>query len=88
MGVLLNLGLAVFNLVPLGPLDGHWLVAAFLPEKQSILWNQWHRKYGRQILIILILIPSFTQGKIDPIGELTTPPLLKLFSLFTGVPVG
>jgi Zn-dependent protease len=87
MGVLLNLGLAVFNLVPIGPLDGHWLVAAFLPEKQGILWNQWHRKYGRQILLVLIFLPTFTQGQIDPIGKLTTTPLLKLFSLFTGVPV-
>lgn len=87
LGVLLNLGLAVFNLIPLGPLDGHWLVAALLPEKQRILWNQWHRRYGMQVLIVLILLPTFTQGAISPIRSITQPILLRLFQLFTGVPV-
>jgi Zn-dependent protease len=88
LGVLLNLGLAVFNLVPLGPLDGHWLVAALLPEKPRHYWNQWHRRYGMQVLIVLILIPTFTQGRFDPIDRVTLPILLRLFTLFTGVPVG
>src|SRR3989344_889494 len=30
--VYLNLGLAIFNLVPIQPLDGHWLLLTFLPD--------------------------------------------------------
>ncbi len=87
LGVWINIGLAVFNLIPLGPLDGHWLVAALLPERQRVAWNQWHRRYGMQVLIVLILLPSFTSGAINPIGSMTLPIRLRLFQLFTGVPV-
>ena len=31
--VILNLTLAVFNLVPIPPLDGHWLLLTFLPAR-------------------------------------------------------
>lgn len=31
--VLLNLTLAIFNLMPIPPLDGHWLLLTFLPAK-------------------------------------------------------
>lgn len=55
----INLLLAVFNLVPLPPLDGSHILFAFLPysmENIKIFLNQW----GMFILIILIfLIPQF-----------------------------
>lgn len=31
--IMLNLVLAIFNLMPIPPLDGHWLVLTLLPEK-------------------------------------------------------
>lgn len=55
LGVRLNVGLALFNLVPLGPLDGHWLLGLLMPEKQRILWFQWNRNTGRTALMILII---------------------------------
>ena len=85
-GVFLNLNLAIFNLVPLGPLDGHWLVGLMLPEKQNILWNQWHRKYGGQALIALILFSQVT--RIPILGRVIWPAVDALFKLFTGVPLG
>ena len=83
LGVALNLGLAIFNLVPLGPLDGHWLVGLLMPERQNILWNQWHRRYGGQILIGIILVSQLTH--IPILGRLTRPAINALFRLFTGV---
>ena len=85
LGVQINLGLAVFNMIPIGPLDGHWLFGLLLPEKQNILWNQWHRRYGRTILWILVLLPTFTMGKINPIGMVARTFIPRLFTLFTGV---
>ena len=83
LGVVLNLSLAIFNLIPLGPLDGHWLFGLLLPEKQNILWNQWHRKYGGQLLIAIVLISQFTHYPI--LGRITRPAINALFHLFTGV---
>jgi len=83
LGVMLNLGLAIFNLIPLGPLDGHWLVGLLMPEKQNILWNQWHRRYGGQILIGVILFSQIT--RIPILSRITWPAISTLFKLFTGV---
>lgn len=88
LGALVNLSLAVFNLLPLGPLDGHWLFGLLLPEKQNILWNQWHRRYGRTILWILVLMPAFTNQMVSPLGSYFRLTVPRLFSLFTGVPLG
>ncbi len=85
LGVMLNLGLAIFNLIPLGPLDGHWLVGLLMPEKQSILWNQWHRRYGGQILIGVILFSQFTG--IPILQRITWPAISTLFKLLTGVSI-
>ncbi len=84
LGVLTNLSLALFNLIPLGPLDGHWLVGCLLPERQSILWNQWHRKYGGQILIAIVLIGQFSGFSV--LGIVIGPVLFAAFRLFTGAP--
>ncbi|MEK7506574.1 MAG: site-2 protease family protein [Patescibacteria group bacterium] len=35
--VLLNLTLAIFNLMPIPPLDGHWLLLTFLPARFEAL---------------------------------------------------
>ncbi|RYG24061.1 site-2 protease family protein [bacterium] len=85
LGVVLNLGLAIFNLIPLGPLDGHWLVGLLMPEKQNILWNQWHRRYGGQILISVILISQLSN--IPVLSRITWPAISYLFKLLTGVPI-
>lgn len=85
LGVVLNLGLAIFNLIPLGPLDGHWLVGLLLPEKQNFLWNRWHERYGGQILIAIVLVSQLTHFPI--LSRITRPAINALFQLFTGVPL-
>lgn len=52
---IVNLSLAIFNLFPLPPLDGHKVVRAFLPEKLRYGWEKLE-KYS-WLLIILLLIP-------------------------------
>lgn len=85
LGVMLNLGLALFNLIPLGPLDGHWLVGLLLPEKQNILWNQWHRRYGGQILIGIVLFSQLSHVPI--LSRITFPAIRSLFKLLTGISI-
>ncbi len=85
IGVLTNLSLMLFNLIPLGPLDGHWLLGYLLPEPAQTKWFVFNRTIGGQILIGVILLSQFTGGGI--LSRILLPPLLKLFVLLTGLPL-
>ena len=37
-GVAVNIRLCLFNLIPLGPLDGHWLSGLLMPEPMRRKW--------------------------------------------------
>lgn len=64
--LIINLSLFFFNLIPLGPLDGHWLVGAFLPPPQRNAWYQFCHGPGMFIFLILVLIPI---PGFNPIGS-------------------
>lgn len=52
--IMVNISLAVFNLLPVPPLDGHKIVRAFLPAKLRYTWESLDR-YGMWILVALFL---------------------------------
>ncbi|MFQ5738440.1 MAG: site-2 protease family protein [Acidobacteriota bacterium] len=52
-GLLLNVILAVFNLLPIPPLDGSWILAGILPEPLSVFFNRL-RPYSLVLLILLL----------------------------------
>lgn len=52
--IIVNLSLALFNLIPVPPLDGHKIVRAFLPKKIRYYWESLER-YGMWILVALFL---------------------------------
>lgn len=56
VGVIVNIALALFNLIPLGLLDGHWLVGLLLPEPARTKWFQFNRSIGMFAFVGLILI--------------------------------
>lgn len=60
-GVTINLALCFFNLLPIGPLDGHWLVGAFLKDKTRLKWYRWNAISGSFMLLMLIFL-----GQINP----------------------
>ena len=53
----INLALAIFNLIPLPPLDGHRIVRALLPKG---LRYYWERLENYSIFIILIFVLPFS----------------------------
>ncbi len=54
--VRVNLLLMLFNLIPLGPLDGHYILPHLLPEAAA-RWYRYHNaRYGAYALLGLILL--------------------------------
>ena len=50
----INLLLAVFNLVPIGPLDGHYILPHFLPRRLAAAYRHYNARYGAWALLALI----------------------------------
>lgn len=59
--ITLNVALAVFNLIPLPPLDGFGFVYGLVPDAVRVALLPLHR-YGPLILLALILLPSLIPG--------------------------
>jgi Zn-dependent protease len=54
--VVVNLVLLVFNLIPLGPLDGHYILPYFLPRKLASHYRLLNARYGSYLFLGLIII--------------------------------
>lgn len=70
--ILTNIGLAIFNLVPVGPLDGQKIIFALLPRDLAYEFQAIMNRYGILILIFLIF-PFF--GSQAPITAIISPPI-------------
>lgn len=80
-GVITNIALFLFNLLPIGPLDGMWILGTFLPDRQRIGWYQWNMRFGGFLFLGLVLFSQYTGGGIFAI---IAPLLRSIFRIFTG----
>lgn len=67
--IFLNIGLAVFNLVPIHPLDGAKILIGLLPIDLALEWQSIMQRYGTIILLLMILPFS----GVSPIITLIVP---------------
>ena len=65
--IILNVFLAVFNLIPVPPLDGSKILAGFLPKQTAFKFLTTMERYGFVILMVLILF-NITDMIIQPIA--------------------
>jgi Zn-dependent protease len=64
----LNFALAIFNLIPIGPLDGSHIAEKLLPLRQSLAFRDWNMRMGSYVLFGLIIFEAiFKVGIIRPI---------------------
>lgn len=75
-GVQINLVLAVFNLLPVPPLDGSKVVTALLPYEAAKRFEAISFQYGFFIILLLMYL-----GIISTIMGLIIPPLMALLGI-------
>ena len=75
-GIILNLMLMVFNLLPIPPLDGSRIISAFLPNHTAIQYNRLER-WGFLIILVLLFIPF---GNTNILAGTLFPIVYDLFS--------
>ncbi len=52
----INLLLMVFNLIPLGALDGHYILPYFLPRRMARQYRELNARYGNILLLGLVML--------------------------------
>ena len=81
--VSINVGLGVFNLIPLPPLDGSKIIAGFLP---SNVRNWFERYYSIfYIIFVIIWVTGIAGDIISPLISLVYKGILKLVAMIFGI---
>ncbi len=84
--VIFNIILALFNLLPVAPLDGFRIAVGILPRDLSVAMASLE-PYGMAIILILFVLPMMTGGHYG-ILQIISPAVNSLASAFTGVSGG
>lgn len=82
--VFINVSLAIFNLIPVYPLDGSKIALALLPKSTAYEYDAFMHKYGMMVLILLIL-PIF--GGVSAVSQLILPIIRSIMMLLLGISI-
>ncbi len=83
IAVIINIGLALFNLLPIPPLDGSRLATSLLPRRLAVRYVQLER-YSRQLLIGIIVVSNIANINIFyPLTWLAEQIMSLLTSIFS-----
>ncbi|MBU6390621.1 MAG: site-2 protease family protein [Planctomycetota bacterium] len=81
-GIIMNLSLAFFNMIPLFPLDGSHILEGLLPHSIAMKYKEVER-YCPFILLGLIVMGNFTGFSI--LSVMLGPPIQYFLRVFTGL---
>ena len=79
--VIINLYLAVFNMIPLAPLDGSKILWGVMPDA----WMRTYEQIQQYSLFILILVILPLGGGGSILSQVINPPVFGLYRLLLGV---
>lgn len=83
--LVINVALAIFNLVPVYPLDGSKILLAILPKESALEYDELMHRYG--LFLLLLLIFPWTGGA-SPISQLISPVINTLVTILVGLNFG
>lgn len=78
--VYLNVGLAVFNLLPIPPLDGSKILQGILPDDKSREWEMFSQRYSLMLLLFFL----FPFGGSSIAGAIISPIINIISALLLG----
>ena len=78
----INIVLAIFNLLPIPPLDGSHVILNLLSLKSRSI-SSIYFKYGSIALIVIVVLDRFTDVDLLPIGRVMISLVDGLFRLFS-----
>ncbi|HEX8923609.1 MAG TPA: site-2 protease family protein [Patescibacteria group bacterium] len=79
--ILINISLAVFNLIPIPPLDGSKILLNLLPADKSYEWEKIFDQYGLLFLILFLFIPFGGSTLVSMVLTPVTQFILSLLKL-------
>ncbi len=81
-GITVNLGLCFFNLFPMGPLDGMWLVGTFMSDPMRHAWTKWNLTIGSFVFLGIVILGQVTGTRF--IGTVIGVPIRFFMRLLLG----
>jgi Zn-dependent protease len=78
-----NLGLMLFNLIPIYPLDGSKIASALLPSDLAYRYDRFMVQWGMPIMLLLVL----SGGRFPILAWLIGEPMERIVSLLLASPV-
>jgi Zn-dependent protease len=78
-GIMLNLLLALFNLMPVPPLDGSWILSRFLPVGARIHYENLRRFGFLPVIAFIVLL------QVSPLGNWFHSLIFGAFQAFVGI---
>ncbi len=79
--LVINVVLAIFNLIPVHPLDGSKIIVAVLPKRTAFEYEEFMSKYGL-IVLLMLLFPWTGQSAAT---QLIWPPISFIVNLLLGL---